>query len=39
MMADHHWWSAQALRATEETVWPEVLVEMLVQPGVFSAER
>lgn len=21
VMADHHWWSAQALRATEETVW------------------
>ncbi|WP_431703233.1 NUDIX hydrolase [Pseudomonas sp. BR20] len=39
VMADHHWWSAQALRATEETVWPEALVEMLAQAGVFSAER
>jgi 8-oxo-dGTP pyrophosphatase MutT (NUDIX family) len=37
VMADHHWWSAQALRATEETVWPEALVDMLVQAGVFSA--
>ncbi|CRM83848.1 NUDIX hydrolase [Pseudomonas sp. 8 R 14] len=37
VMADHQWWSAQALRATEETVWPEALVDMLVQAGVFSA--
>jgi hypothetical protein len=37
VMADHQWWSAQALRATEETVWPEALVDMLVQTGVFSA--
>ncbi|WGT30186.1 NUDIX hydrolase [Pseudomonas marginalis] len=37
VMADHRWWSAQALRATEETVWPEALVDMLVQTGVFSA--
>ena len=39
VMAEHHWWSAHALRATEETVWPEALVEMLAQAGVFSAER
>lgn len=37
VMADHHWWSAQALRTAEETVWPEALVDMLVQAGVFSA--
>ncbi|OPA85666.1 DNA mismatch repair protein MutT [Pseudomonas fluorescens] len=36
VMADHHWWSAQALRATEETVFPEALVEMLEQAGVFT---
>lgn len=37
VMADHRWWSAQALRITEETVWPEGLVEMLVEAGVFTA--
>ncbi|WP_395607213.1 NUDIX hydrolase [Pseudomonas sp. B22129] len=36
VMADHHWWSAQALRAVEETVFPETLVEMLEQAGVFT---
>lgn len=36
VMADHRWWSAQALRDTEEKVWPEALVEMLVQVGVFK---
>lgn len=36
VMADHHWWSAQELRATAETVFPEGLVEMLVDAGVFK---
>lgn len=36
VMADHHWWSAQALRVAEETVFPETLVEMLEQAGVFT---
>ncbi|AZF05751.1 NUDIX hydrolase [Pseudomonas sp. R5-89-07] len=35
VMADHRWWSAQALRSTNETVWPQALAEMLVQAGVF----
>lgn len=35
VMEDHRWWSAQALRATEEKVWPETLADMLVQAGVF----
>jgi 8-oxo-dGTP pyrophosphatase MutT (NUDIX family) len=36
VMADHHWWSAEQLRSTEETVWPEALVAMLEQAGVFK---
>ena len=36
VMADHHWWSAHELRSTGETVWPEALVEMLVDAGVFK---
>ncbi|UXL36859.1 NUDIX domain-containing protein [Pseudomonas fragi] len=36
VMADHHWWSALALRSTGETVWPEALVEMLVDAAVFT---
>lgn len=35
-MADHHWWSALELRSTGETVWPEALVEMLVDAAVFT---
>lgn len=29
----------QALRDTEETVWPEAPVDMLVQAGVFKPAR
>ncbi|MCH4876006.1 NUDIX domain-containing protein [Pseudomonas sp. TMW22090] len=36
VMADHHWWSAHELISTKETVWPEALVEMLVDAGVFK---
>ncbi len=36
VMADHHWWSAEQLRSTEATVWPEALVAMLEQAGVFK---
>ncbi|PRW66210.1 DNA mismatch repair protein MutT [Pseudomonas fluorescens] len=35
VMADHHWWSAQALRATSDTVWPQALPQMLEDAGVF----
>ncbi|WDU64789.1 NUDIX domain-containing protein [Pseudomonas poae] len=38
VMEDHRWWSAQALRSTEEQVWPEGLADMLVQAGVFRPE-
>lgn len=38
VMADHQWWSAPELRSTGETVWPEALVEMLVDAGVFEPE-
>lgn len=37
VMADHRWWSAQALRSTNETVWPQALAEMLVKAGVFQS--
>ncbi|MDF9620777.1 NUDIX domain-containing protein [Pseudomonas entomophila] len=36
VMTDHHWWSAQALRDTQETVWPEGLIEILVKVGIFE---
>lgn len=36
VMADHHWWSAQELRSTGEKAWPEALVEMFVDAGVFE---
>ncbi|AZD54443.1 NUDIX hydrolase [Pseudomonas chlororaphis subsp. aurantiaca] len=36
VMADHHWWSADDLRSTEAIVWPESLVEMLEEAGVFE---
>lgn len=35
-MADHHRWSAHELRSTGETVWPEALVGMLMDAGVFE---
>lgn len=36
VMADHRWWSVNALRSTEETVWPQSLIDMLVKEGVFQ---
>lgn len=36
VMADHRWWSAEELRTTKETVWPENLVQLLVEAGVFK---
>ncbi|WP_198918729.1 NUDIX hydrolase [Pseudomonas chlororaphis] len=36
VMADHRWWSAHDLRSTEAIVWPESLVEMLEEAGVFE---
>lgn len=35
VMADHHWWSDDELHSTADTVWPEGLIDMLVQAGVF----
>ncbi|WP_347168864.1 NUDIX domain-containing protein [Pseudomonas salmasensis] len=34
VMADHRWWSAEALRATSDTVWPQALPQMLEDAGV-----
>ncbi|HCK0509295.1 TPA: NUDIX domain-containing protein [Pseudomonas aeruginosa] len=36
VMVDQHWWSAEELTATTETVWPENLMLLLVNAGVFS---
>lgn len=36
VMADHQWWSVQALQTTPETVWPETLLEMLERSGVVN---
>lgn len=35
VMADHRWWSAEALRATSDTIWPQALSQMLEDAGVF----
>ncbi|AZE67426.1 ADP-ribose pyrophosphatase YjhB, NUDIX family [Pseudomonas synxantha] len=35
VMADHRWWSAEELRTTTDTVWPQGLVEMLEDVGAF----
>ncbi|AWY44291.1 NUDIX domain-containing protein [Pseudomonas putida] len=35
VMADHRWWTVDELRSTEETVWPETLIEMLAGAGIF----
>lgn len=39
VMADHQWWSREELSSTTETIYPEGLVEMLDEAGVFSTER
>jgi len=36
VMADHGWWSREALCSTPETIYPEGLVEMLDEAGVFD---
>lgn len=36
VMAAHHWWSAQELVTTRETVWPENLLQMLVDAAGFE---
>jgi 8-oxo-dGTP diphosphatase len=36
VMVEHRWWSASELRATDEVVFPEELVDILVRAGVIS---
>jgi 8-oxo-dGTP pyrophosphatase MutT (NUDIX family) len=36
VMTDHRWWSESDLRATDATVWPDTLIDMLVKGGVFG---
>lgn len=36
VMTEHCWWSMAALKSTRETVWPENLVDILTQAGVFT---
>jgi 8-oxo-dGTP pyrophosphatase MutT (NUDIX family) len=33
VMADHQWWTADALQATRETVWPNDLPQILTSAG------
>jgi 8-oxo-dGTP diphosphatase len=33
VMADYRWWTAAALKATQETVWPKDLPEILASAG------
>ncbi|UOP10581.1 NUDIX hydrolase [Pseudomonas palleroniana] len=37
VMADHHWWSAEELRSTTDTVWPQALADILERAEVFEA--
>ncbi|MGF7132824.1 8-oxo-dGTP pyrophosphatase MutT (NUDIX family) [Paraburkholderia sp. EB58] len=37
VMADHQWWSREELSITTETIYPEGLIEMLDEAGVFGA--
>lgn len=37
VIADHRWWSAGELRTTSDIVWPEWVVEKLVEEGIFAA--
>ncbi|MCC8393826.1 GNAT family N-acetyltransferase [Paraburkholderia sp. MMS20-SJTR3] len=39
VMADHRWWSRDELCSTKETIYPEGLVQMLDNGGVFDAVR
>ncbi|MFM0061819.1 NUDIX hydrolase [Paraburkholderia aspalathi] len=36
VMADHRWWSREELSATTETIYPDKLIEMLDEIGVFG---
>jgi len=36
VMADHRWWGLDELRSTTETVYPEGLIEMLSDAGIFG---
>jgi 8-oxo-dGTP pyrophosphatase MutT (NUDIX family) len=35
VMADHRWWSREELSITTETIYPEGLIAMLDEAGVF----
>lgn len=34
VMANHYWWSIEELRSTNERVWPQGLIDMLVRAGI-----
>ena len=36
VMAEHRWWGLDELRSTTETVYPEGLIEMLSEAGIFD---
>jgi 8-oxo-dGTP pyrophosphatase MutT (NUDIX family) len=35
VMAEHRWWTAAALKATRDTVWPDNLPEMLASARIW----
>jgi len=37
VMAEHRWWTAAALTATQDTVWPDNLPDMLVSAGIWQS--
>ncbi|WP_462380929.1 NUDIX hydrolase [Pseudomonas sp. Marseille-QA0892] len=37
VMKTHRWWSAEALMSTNETIWPENLLQMLREAGVSES--
>ncbi len=39
IMTAHRWWTAEELRATQATVWPENLADMLVSANIWPGGR
>jgi 8-oxo-dGTP diphosphatase len=36
VMAEHKWWTAAALKATQDTVWPDNLPQMIIAAGLWE---
>lgn len=37
VMAAHHWWSQAELRSAKEQIWPEDIIEMLIDAAVWTS--